>query len=131
MACQQSVANSNRSMGIVKQRLSARDILGVDWVMLRKSTSVQYLCVLNCTSSVWQVRPEAAGLWRPVEAHLEEEGEDHEEAGAQDGVLRLQVEEPGSHQEDQALRARWREEEEGPDDPVLVWILLNKWPLSE
>merc|ERR1712107_150337 len=64
--------------------------------------------------------PEAAGLWRPVEAHPEEEGEDHEEAGSQDGVLRLQVEEPGSHQEDQALRARWREEEEGPDDPVLV-----------
>ena len=88
--------------------------------MLRKPTSLQYLCVLHCTSSVRQVRPEAAGLWRPVEAHLEEEGEDHEEAGAQDGVLGLQVEEPGSHQEDQALRARWREEEEGPDDPVLV-----------
>ena len=34
-----------------------------------------------------------------AQAHPEEEGEDYQEAGAQDGVLRLQVEEPGDAQE--------------------------------
>ena len=42
-----------------------------------------------------QVRSEAAGVWWPVKADPEEEGEDDEEAGAEDGVHRLQVEEPG------------------------------------
>merc|ERR1712117_732462 len=62
---------------------------------------------------------QAARVRRSVEADPEEEGEDHEEAGPQDGVHRLQVEEPGSDQENQTLRAGGREEAQGPDDPVL------------
>ena len=42
-----------------------------------------------------KVRSQAARLWRSVQAHPEEEGEDHQKVGAQDGVLCLQVEEPG------------------------------------
>ena len=84
-----------------------------------------------------KVRPKAARLWRSVQAHSEEEGKDHQEVGPQDGVLCLQVEEPGdlleqrekrptrkmipgAHQENQTLRAGRREEEEGTDDPVLT-----------
>merc|ERR1712038_1004860 len=67
-----------------------------------------------------KIRPKAARLWRSVEANSEEESKDHQEVGAQDGVLCLQVEEPGAHQEDQTLRAGRREEEEGTDDPVLT-----------
>ena len=76
-------------------------------------------CHLSDTP-ILKVRSQAAGLWRSVEANPEEEGQDHQEAGAEDGVLCVQMEEPGAHQEDQALRA-WRgEEEEGSDDPVLA-----------
>ena len=42
-----------------------------------------------------QVRSEAAGLWWPVKADSEEESQDDEEAGAEDGVHCVQVEEPG------------------------------------
>merc|ERR1712233_149263 len=62
---------------------------------------------------------------RSIQAHSEEEGEDHQEVGAQDGVLGLQVEEPGAHQENQTLRAGRREEEEGTDDPVLNLLNLS------
>ena len=53
-----------------------------------------------CLTWAWQkyisqVWSEAAGVWWPVKADPEEEGEDDEEAGAEDGVHRLQVEEPG------------------------------------
>ena len=46
-----------------------------------------------------EVWSQAARLRRAVEADLEEEGEDDEEAGPQDGVHRLQVEEPGTSTE--------------------------------
>ena len=42
-----------------------------------------------------QVRSQAAGIRWSVQAHLEEEGEDHQEAGAEARVHRVQVEEPG------------------------------------
>ena len=42
-----------------------------------------------------QVWSEAAGIWWPVQAYPEEEGEDDKEASAEDGVHRVQVEEPG------------------------------------
>ena len=42
-----------------------------------------------------QVRSEAAGLWWPVKADSEEESQDDKEAGAEDGVHCVQVEEPG------------------------------------
>ena len=76
-----------------------------------------------------KVRSQAAGFWRSVKAYPEEEGQDHEEAGLEDRVLCVQVEEPGAHQEDQALWARRREEEEGTDDPVLAvlaWTCLKR-----
>merc|ERR1712241_658765 len=90
----------------------------------------QEICRVKAGPGQEEVRSQAAGLWRSVQAHPEEEGEDHQEVGAQDGVLRLQVEEPGAHQEDQALRVGRRKEEEGPDDPVLepyphVFLSLN------
>ena len=44
---------------------------------------------------LFQVRPQAAGIRRSVQAHPEEEGQDHQEAGPQAGVHRVQVEEPG------------------------------------
>merc|ERR1711962_247734 len=62
---------------------------------------------------------QAAGLRRSVQAHPEEEVQDHQEAGPQGRVHRLQVEEPVPDQAHQALRAGRREEEEGTDDPVL------------
>ena len=57
--------------------------------------------VTPCDAVTWrcsapQVRPQAAGLRRPVQAHPEEEGQDHQEAGAEARVHGLQVEEPGS-----------------------------------
>ena len=48
----------------------------------------------------FQVRPQAAGIRRSVQAHPEEEGQDHQEAGPQAGVQRVQVEEPGEHSEE-------------------------------
>ena len=51
--------------------------------------------IFFCKCHLSKVRPKAARLWRSVEANSEEEGKDHQEVGAQDGVLRLQVEEPG------------------------------------
>ena len=51
-----------------------------------------------------KVRPKAARLWRSVEAHSEEEGKDHQEVGAQDGVLRLQVEEPGEMRNEKCVK---------------------------
>ena len=50
--------------------------------------------VTPCDAVTWrcsdpQVRPQAAGLRRPVQAHPEEEGQDHQEAGAQAGVHRV------------------------------------------
>ena len=52
-----------------------------------------------CNSDIpsFQVRPQAAGIRRSVQAHPEEEGQDHQEAGPQAGVHRVQVEEPGEH----------------------------------
>merc|ERR1712181_39821 len=82
--------------------------------------SVQEICRVQAGPGKEEVRPKAARLWRSVQAYSEEEGKDHQEVGAQDGVLCLQVEEPGAHQEDQTLRAGRREEEEGTDDPVLT-----------
>ena len=49
-------------------------------------------------------------------------GQDHEEAGPSFGVWHVQAPSPGAHQEDQALRAGRRQEEEGADDPVLKCI---------
>merc|ERR1719189_1811035 len=71
-----------------------------------------------------QVRSQAAGIRWSVQAHLEEEGQDHQEAGAEAGVHRVQVEESVPHQENQALRARRREEAKGTDDPVLTCPLV-------
>ena len=51
----------------------------------------------NSDISSFQVRPQAAGIRRSVQAHPEEEGQDHQEAGPQAGVHRVQVEEPGEH----------------------------------
>ena len=48
----------------------------------------------------FQVRPQAAGIRRSVQAHPEEEGQDHQEVGPQAGVQRVQVEEPGEHSEE-------------------------------
>ena len=53
------------------------------------------LKLVYMTGCVFQVRPEAAGFRRSVQAYPEEESEDHQEAGAEDRVLRLQVEAPG------------------------------------
>merc|ERR1711936_892646 len=93
-------------MGLLRQVQQTREVQG---------DPVQEIC-----SEQEKVRSQAARLWRSVEANPEEEGQDHQEAGAEDGVLCVQMEEPGAHQEDQALRA-WRgEEEEGSDDPVLA-----------
>ena len=50
-----------------------------------------------------EVWSQAARVRRSVEADPEEEGEDHEEAGPQDGVHRVQVEEPGKSTEKQIL----------------------------
>ena len=58
-------------------------------------TSPDFLYDFGLTKIKSQVRSEAAGVWWPVEADPEEEGEDDEEAGAEDGVHRVQVEEPG------------------------------------
>ena len=55
-------------------------------------------------------------------------GQDHEEAGPSFGVWSMQAPSPGAHQEDQALRAGRRQEEEGADDPVLKCIRL--FPVS-
>ena len=49
----------------------------------------------NSDIPLLQVRPQAAGIRRSVQAHPEEEGQDHQEAGPQAGVHRVQVEEPG------------------------------------
>ena len=46
-------------------------------------------------------------------------GQDHQEDRVAYGVLQVQEEDPVPHQEDQALRVGWRQEEEGTDDPVL------------
>ena len=88
-----------------------------------------------------QVRSEAAGLWWPVKADSEEESQDDEEAGAEDGVHCVQVEEPGrsiispsvgdslslgADQENQALWAGRRKEAQGSDDPVLTPGLRDK-----
>ena len=42
-----------------------------------------------------QVRPQTAGFRRSVQAHLEEEGQDYQEAGTEAGVYGVQVEESG------------------------------------
>merc|ERR1712049_42936 len=63
----------------------------------------------------------ATGFRRSEEAHSQEEGQDHQEDRAAYGVLQVQEEDPVPHQEDQALRVGWRQEEEGTDDPVLNW----------
>ena len=57
------------------------------------------------TAQVWS---KATGIWWTVQAYPEEEGEDHEEAGAQDGVHRLQVEEPGQLTT-KPFSIKWRE----------------------
>ena len=51
--------------------------------------------IFFCKFHLSKVRPKAARLWRSVEANSEEEGKDHQEAGAEVGVYRVQVEEPG------------------------------------
>ena len=50
------------------------------------------VCLLNL---LIQVRSQAAGIRWPVQAHLEEEGQDYQEAGSEAGVYRVQVEESG------------------------------------
>lgn len=54
-----------------------------------------------------------------VSFNLRFPGQDHQEDRAAYGVHRLQEEDAGSPEEDQALRAGRRQEEEGTDDPVL------------
>merc|ERR1711860_251547 len=67
------------------------------------------------------LRQKATGFRRSEEAHSQEEGQDHQEDRVAYGVLQVQEEDPVPHQEDQALRVGWRQEEEGTDDPVLNW----------
>merc|ERR1711997_1206593 len=68
---------------------------------------------------------ETAGIRRSVQAHPEKEGQDHQEAGAEVGVLQVQVEASSRHQENQTFRVGRRKEEEGADDPVLNIIVLS------
>merc|ERR1712126_212523 len=65
------------------------------------------------------LRSQAEGIRRSDQAHLQKEGQDHQEDRTPFGVHRLQAQGPSDHQALQAFRARRREEEEGTDAPVL------------
>lgn len=53
------------------------------------------------------LRPQTEGLRWPVQAYLQEEGQDHQEDCAQNGVHCVQDQEANRHQAMQALRIGW------------------------
>ena len=74
---------------------------------------------LSSRSRQAALRSQTEGIWRSDQAHLQEEGQDDEEDRAPTRVRRLQAQGSSHHQKMQALRTRRREEEEGPDAPIL------------
>merc|ERR1712105_299089 len=86
-----------------------------------QSDAIQEGQGLSAGSRQTSLRPQAKGIRRSDQAHLQKEGQDHQKDRPQIGVHRCKLQEKASndHQEMQAFRAGRREEEEGTNAPIL------------
>merc|ERR1711931_312827 len=85
-----------------------------------QSDAIQEGQGLSAGSRQASLRPQAKGIRRSDQAHLQKEGQDHEKDRPQIGMHGLQAQRSSHHQKMQAFRARRREEEEGPDASILI-----------